>query len=81
MIDYGRVRGSERPKELEITSSSVFVASNIEEYQQVMEDATINGFEYDYIQYTKDEYILKNAEALNQLSDELAAAKILLGVD
>lgn len=81
MINYGRVRGTEMPPELQITSSSVFVASNIEPYEEAVDDVIMSGYEYDYISYTKDEYIIKNAEAINELSEELAAAKILLGVE
>lgn len=84
MINYGRVHGSEQPKEIEITNSAVFVASNIVPYKETIEDKVISGYEYDYVSYTKDEYILtlhnlnKNIE---ELQEELVATKILLGVE
>lgn len=85
MINYGKVRSSERPQESEITSEYVFVASNIEPYEAVIEDKTISGFEYDYIAYTKDEYIQliisQNSQTISELEDELRAVKILLGVE
>lgn len=84
MINYGRVKSSLRPQEIEITSDKVFIASNIQEYQDTIDDKTINGYQYDYISYTKDEYILlmaQNNSDIITLREELEAAKILLGVE
>lgn len=85
MINYGRVKSSKRPEEMEITGTSVFIASNIEEYQVTIDGQTINGYEYDYVGYDKDEYLttvaISNMHAINELQDELEATKILLGVD
>lgn len=85
MINYGRVRSSEKPQEVEITSDKVLVASNITTYELTVEDKNISGFEYDYIGYTKDEYIqhimTENAKTITELEDELSAVKILLGVE
>lgn len=85
MINYGRVKSSNRPEELEITETSVFIASNIEEYEEELEGKTISGYEYDYTAYGKDEYLttvaLQNIQAIEELQDELEATKILLGVD
>ena len=85
MINYGRVRSSERPQETEITSDKVFVASNVTTFEATIDDKVISGYEYDYISYTKDEYIQyiidKNAKTINELEDELSAVKILLGVE
>lgn len=71
MIDYGRVYGNNRPQEIQITSSLVFVASNIQAYEKNIDDHIEKGFEYDLIQYDKDEYIqliaIKNSNLENQL--------------
>ena len=53
MKDYGRVRSTVRPKPIEIDSYHVYVNSNIMEI--ITDD--FNGYEYDMIQYAKDEYI------------------------
>lgn len=84
MINYGKVKSSVRPQEIEITSDKVFIASNIEEYQETIDDKEISGYKYDYICYSKDEYILlmaQNAAEITTLREELEAAKILLGVE
>lgn len=84
MINFGRVRGNQKPKEVEITESAVFVASNITPYEETIEDKTINGYEYDYVSYTKDEYILNLHsidKSIEELQEQLEATKILLGVE
>jgi len=85
MINYGIVRSTEMPQETEITSNYVFVASNIQPYELLSEDKIISGYEYNYIAYTKNEYIqliiTENAKTVNGLEEELNALKILLGVE
>lgn len=84
MVDFGIVKSDTRPQEIEFTNESVFVASNIEEYQDTADDYEIFGYKYHYVQYTKDEYIQKLVEEradIIALQDELEATKILLGVE
>ena len=84
MINYGQVKSSFRPQNIEITSDKVFIASNIEEYQEIIDDKTVNGYTYNYTCYNKDEYILLMAQSsasIEELREELEAAKILLGVE
>lgn len=84
MINYGKVKSSVRPQSIELTSDKVFVASNIEEYQETIDGREINGYQYDCICYSKDEYILlmaQNSADVAALREELEAAKILLGVE
>ena len=85
MINYGKVRSSEIPQEIQITTDYVYVASNIEPYELLNEDKVLIGYEYDYIAYTTDEYIQlivsENAKTISELEDELSAVKILLGVE
>lgn len=85
MINYGKIQSSERPQEIEITESKVFIAENITPYEKEIDEHFIQGFEYNYKEYTKDEYIQlmneENSKAIANLQEELAAAKILLGVE
>jgi len=81
MMNLGRVRGNDRPQEIKITNSSVFIASNIQSYEETIDDHHVSGFEYDLIQYSKDEYLLLLAKQNSELVDELQATKILLGVE
>ena len=81
MTNYGKVKGAVRPNEIEITATSVFIASNIEFYTEVIEGETTQGYEYDYVGYDKVEYLIKQNQDIKNLQEELAAAKILLGVE
>jgi len=53
-----KVRSSTRPQDIEITATSVLVASNITPYEETVFDQTVRGFEYECTEYTKDEYLL-----------------------
>lgn len=81
MKDYGKVQSLNRPQEIEIKEDKVFLASNIEAYTKMVEDKEEQGFEYNYVEYSKDEYIAVLSTQSHQLAEELAAAKILLGVE
>ena len=85
MINYGKVKSKNAPPATEITPNFVYVAKNIETVTRTIEDSEEIIYMYDYIQYTKDEYISSlsqaNAAAIEELNDELAATKILLGVE
>ena len=76
-----KVRSATRPQAIEITPTHVLIASNITPYEEVYDGHTCAGFEYDCTQYTKDEYLLYQSNLISSLSEELQAAKILLGVD
>ena len=88
MKDYGKQRGSTSPQSIEITETSVLLATNIQPYSVEIDGQTISGYEYNYVEYTKDEYIdlLIRKEEINndkiaQLEEQLEATKILLGVE
>jgi len=75
MKDYGRTRSTVRPEEKVIDEFSVWVASDIEEVSEagVGDQEGFTGFEYNLIQYDKDEYIKlmdeKNASLEQQMTD------------
>ena len=73
MIDYGKQKSTVRPEELELTETKVFVSSNITE---VNEDETdeqpgFTGYEFDLIEYDKDEYIKIQAEKNESLQNQV----------
>ena len=59
MINHGIQHSATRPNEIELTAESVFLATDIKPYSQTIEGRTIQGFQYNCIQYSKDEYIIK----------------------
>lgn len=81
MKDYGIIYGSIEPPAIEVTPTSVFVATNIEPYESETDGHTVSGYKYNYVEYSKDEYLLQQTNSITALQEELAAAKILLGVE
>ena len=49
MISYKNVRSNDKPQDIEVTDTQVFLAKNIEEYSEVVEDHEVSGYKYDYI--------------------------------
>ncbi len=78
---YEHVRSNERPQEIEITASAVYISSDIVPYEESINGRTISGYEYKCTVYSKDEYLIHQNEKISSLEEELKAAKILLGVD
>ena len=73
-----KVRSAMRPKEIEITASSVLVASNIEEYEETIDGHAIHEYEYDCTIYTKDEYLLQLAQENSQLKQDIIDTQLAL---
>lgn len=77
-----KARSSVEPESLIITPTTVYVTSNVTPYrEEIDEDHILEGYEYDYEEYSKDNYIFLQLDRIASLEEELAAAKILLGVD
>ena len=81
MKNHGKVHSSIEPQATEITGSAVFIASNVQPYEEEVDGRILSGYEYDCVEYTKDEYLALQSTQIASLAEELAAAKILLGVD
>lgn len=87
MIDYGAVRSTVKPDEVEIDEYSVWVNSNIKESDVQSENGSYTDTEYEYnqVRYTKDEYIKlidkRNLTLESQLTDtQLALCEIYEGI-
>ena len=81
MKQHGKVYSSVSPQAIEMTENAVFLASNIESYTKEIDGHTQSGYQYDCTEYSKDEYLLYQNNKILELEQELAAAKILLGVE
>ena len=87
MKDFGKTRSTVKPDAVVIDDNSVWVHTDIQEvHESVGEDQSFDGYEFNMIQYEKDEYILmmseKNAELEKQVTDtQLALCEVyeLLG--
>ena len=80
MIDYGKQKSTVRPEELELTETKVFVSSNITEVNEDETDGQpgFTGYEFDLIEYDKDEYIKIQAEKNADLENEITQAQIAM---
>ena len=78
MEKYEKVRSSTKPQNIEITKDKVFIAENIKEYEELFDDVVMSGFEYDYICYSKDEYIKYIAETNIALQADLLNTQLAL---
>ena len=76
-----KVRSSIQPPIVEFLPNMVLINSNIIPYEEEVDGRILSGYEYDCEEYTKDEYLQMQTDKINSLEQELAAAKILLGVD
>ena len=80
MIDYGKQKSTVKPDELELTESKVFVSSNITEVNELGTDERqgFSGYEFDLIEYDKDEYIKIQAEKNATLEDEITQSQVAM---
>lgn len=85
MVNLGITYSTKKPQAIEITDKKVYVASDIQECE-IEQDfgITISGYKFTLAEYDKDEYIIlmaAKASQIDNLQEELEAAKVLLGVD
>ena len=73
MIDYGKVRSTEKPEEKIIDEHSVWINTDISEIEEPVGEDTFTGWEFNQVQYSKDEYIKlmddKNTDLETQLTN------------
>lgn len=78
MINHGKVGSTIKPEKMVIDEYSVWISENINKIEVESENSDSNEkiemYEYDLIQYTKDEYIGMQS---NQMTDvEMALVEI-----
>lgn len=80
MIDYGTQRSTVKPLELELTETKVFVASNISPVDEpgTEDQPGFTGYEFDLVEYTKDEYIKIQAERNASLEQQVTDTQLAL---
>lgn len=80
MIDYGKQKSTVKPDELELTESKVFVSSNITEVSEPGMDGQSEfiGYEFNLIEYDKDEYIKIQAEKNAELEKNITDTQLAL---
>ena len=74
MINYGKVRSTVKPAEIVIDEFSVWENSNI---KAVSENEFV-GYEFNMVQYDKNEFILKQAKENSELSEQITQTQVAL---
>lgn len=79
MVDYGRVRSTVKPEPIVIDEFSVWECTNIQEVSEnVGEEDEFVGYEFNMIQYTKDEFILNQVAENASLSQQITDTQLAL---
>ena len=80
MMDYGRQRSTVKPPETEVTDDKVYVAYNIVPITEPGTDGSpgFKGYEFNYVEYEKNEYIQSLVEKNNTLNQQLLNMQMML---
>lgn len=78
MKDYGLQRSSVKPSEREFTESKVFVYTDIKEVVESSENGDISLFEFNMIEYDKDEFIELLSDKNKSLESEITEIQLAL---
>jgi len=57
MIDYGKQRSTVQPEPMVLDENSVWIHTNIQAVEETVGEEVFSGYEFNMVQYTKDEYI------------------------
>lgn len=89
MVNHGKVRSTEKPESMVIDEYSVWMNSDIQEIEVEDEVVTDDGkvekrthieYEYDMVQYTKDEVIIAQSQQITDTQLALCEIYESLGV-
>lgn len=79
MKDFGKTRSTVKPDAVVIDDNSVWVHTDIQEvHESVGEDQSFDGYEFNMIQYEKDEYILMMSENNSELEKQVTDTQLAL---
>lgn len=79
MVDYGKVRSNVEPAPIVIDEFSVWQHTDIKEVSEnIGKENEFVGYEFNMIQYTKDEFILKQTSDNAALGDEITQTQLAL---
>jgi hypothetical protein len=78
MKDYGLQRSAVKPSEREFTETKVFVYTDIKEVVESLENGDINLFEFNMIEYDKDEFIELLSDKNKSLESEITEIQLAL---
>ena len=78
MIEHGKVRSTVSPEPILVDEFSVWVHSNITQVEEDHGEESFTGFEYDMVQYEKDEFIKIMTETNQTIETKLTDVQLAL---
>lgn len=79
MVDYGKVRSTVKPEAIVIDEFSVWQHTNIQKISEnVGEENEFVGYEFNMVQYSKDEFILQQATDNAALQQQITDTQLAL---
>lgn len=78
MKDFGKQRSTVSPEPMVIDEFSVWIHSDIVPVEENVGEGIFIGFEFNIVQYNKDEYIKMMAEKNSTIETQLANAQLAL---
>lgn len=57
MIDYGKQRSTVKPEPVMLDENSVWIYTNTTPVEEAVGEEVFSGWEFNMVQYTKDDYI------------------------
>lgn len=78
MKEYGLTKSTAKPPEVEVLETKVFVASDIQEIEEVVEEEKVISYEFNLTEYEKDEYIELMQAQSNELKESLTDTQMAL---
>ena len=78
MKDFGKQRSTVSPEPMVVDEFSVWINSNIVPVEENVEEEAFTGFEFNIVQYSKDEYIKMMAEKNSTIEAQLTNTQLAL---
>lgn len=78
MIEHGKVRSTVSPEPILVDEFSVWVCSNITPVEEDNGEESFTGFEYDMVQYEKDDFIKIMTETNQNLGEQVTDLQVAL---
>lgn len=79
MTDYGRTQSTEKPEHIVVDDYSVWVHTDIQEiFENIGTESEFAGYEFNMVQYDKNEFIKMQAAENSQLSKQITDMQLAL---
>ena len=79
MKQYNNIQSTIRPKNIDVRPEKVYINLNVHEVSQTFDDEETTMYEYDSIEYTKDEYIALQYKQNDETQSALAEIYEIIG--